>query len=156
MNATARTWFVTLAACTAALALGQDGPSGPTAADLAGTWAGTATHEGETTPVALELEPGDDGKILIKASIPAIHLASQPRAASGEERFRVRVVEKPIERLAFDNPKSRFDRFGSDVTVSGGRLYLGTHDGRVLALEPAQGTRIWEFAAGDSVLARRR
>jgi len=72
---------------------------------------------------------------------------------SGEERWRVRVVEKPIERLPFDNPKSRYDRFGSDVTVAGGRLYLGTHDGRVVAIDPARGQKAWEFASGDSVLA---
>jgi outer membrane protein assembly factor BamB len=74
-------------------------------------------------------------------------------AGSGEERWRVRVVEKPIERLPFDNPKSRYDRFGSDVTVAGGRLYLGTHDGRVVAIDPARGEKAWEFASGDSVLA---
>lgn len=74
-------------------------------------------------------------------------------AASGEERWRVRVVERPIERLPFDNPKSRYDRFGSDVTVAGGRLYLGTHDGRVVAIDPAHGEKAWEFASGDSVLA---
>lgn len=74
-------------------------------------------------------------------------------AASGRERWRVKTVEGPIVRLPFDNPQSRYDRFGSDVTVHDGRLYLGTHDGRVLALDPAQGARVWEFAAGDSVLA---
>jgi outer membrane protein assembly factor BamB len=74
-------------------------------------------------------------------------------AGSGEVRWRVRVVEKPIERLPFDNPKSRYDRFGSDVTVAGGRLYLGTHDGRVVAIDPARGEKAWEFASGDSVLA---
>jgi outer membrane protein assembly factor BamB len=73
--------------------------------------------------------------------------------ATGIERWRVRVVPKPIERLPFDNPKSRYDRFGSDVAVAGGRLHLGTHDGRVLALDPARGERLWEFASGDSVLA---
>ena len=74
-------------------------------------------------------------------------------AADGKERWRVPVVDKPIERLPFDNPKSRFDRFGSDVTVQGGRLYLGTHGGRVLALDPAKGATVWEFQAGDAVLA---
>ena len=39
------------------------------------------------------------------------------------------------------------------MTVDGGRLYLGTHDGRVLALDPANGATVWEFASGDSVLA---
>lgn len=74
-------------------------------------------------------------------------------AASGRQLWRVRVVEKAIERLPFDNPKSRYDRFGSDVLAEGGRLYLGTNDGHVLALDAATGARIWDFAAGDSVLA---
>ncbi len=73
-------------------------------------------------------------------------------AASGEERWRVRVDDKPIERLPFDNPKTRFDRFGADVTEAGGRVYVGTHDGRVVALEPATGRKLWEFATGGSVL----
>jgi outer membrane protein assembly factor BamB len=265
-----------------------------TAADLAGVWAGTLTHAGETEPFALELEPGPDGKVLLRMSVPVAHLDRAPigrvglvvkgdevrlgpfvfrydrgaqtlagtapkdlvpvyeipltlrrvarfevparpgiaaplvrpvwtfeagsplwagatfeegtvfaggedgkmhalhartgrekwsfraggpirtRAAlagahlyfqaddgylyalatsSGREQWRVRVVPKPIERLPFDNPKSRYDRFGSDVTVASGRLYLGTHDGRVLALDPATGARAWEFASGDSVLA---
>jgi len=74
-------------------------------------------------------------------------------AASGEERWRLRVVGKPIERLPFDNPKSRYDRFGSDVTIAGGRLYLGTHDGRLVAVDPSRGERVWEYATGDSVVA---
>ncbi len=73
-------------------------------------------------------------------------------AATGTQRWRSRVVEKPIERLPFDNPKSRFDRFASDVVAADGRLYLGTHDGKVLALATADGRRLWEFATGDSVL----
>ena len=265
-----------------------------TVAELAGIWAGTLTHAGETEPLALELEPGTDGKVLLRLSVPVAHLDRAPlgrvaaeiqgrevrlgpfvlqydreaktlggvapkdlvplyeipltlrrvarfdvpprpeitaplvspvwtfeagsalwagatfadgtvyaggedgilhaldartggkrwsfraggpirtratvagedayfqaddghlyrlHAASGEERWRVRVVEKPIERLPFDNPKSRYDRFGSDVTVAGGRLHLGTHDGRVLAVDPARGEKLWEFASGDSVLA---
>ncbi len=270
-------------------------PSSPvTAAELSGTWAGALTHAGETEPFALEIEPGADGKVLLRMSVPVAHLeraavgrvdpqvqgdevrlgpfvlrydreartltgtapkelvpvyempltlrrverfdvpprpemtaevakpawsfdAGSPlwagatfadgtvyaggqdgqlhaldaragkekwsfraggpirtratlaagalyfqaddgylyavEAPSGRERWRVRVVEKPIERLPFDDPKSRYDRFGSDVTVADGRLYLGTHDGRVLAVDPARGEKAWEFASGDSVLA---
>jgi outer membrane protein assembly factor BamB len=263
-------------------------------ADLAGVWAGTLSHGGEAEAMALELEPGPDGKVLIRMSVPVAHLARAPignvaaelkgnevrlgpfvlrydraaktlsgvapkelvplyempvtlrrverfevppraeigaplaapvwsldagsplwagptfadgtvyaggqdgrmhavdartgherwslraggpirtrptvagaslyfqaddgflyklAAASGEVVWRVQVVSKPIERLPFDNPKSRFDRFGSDVTVAGGRLYLGTHDGRLVAIDPARGEKAWEFASGDSVLA---
>ena len=265
-----------------------------TAAELAGTWAGTLTHAGETEPFALALEPGTDGKVLIRMSVPVAHLDRAPigrvaaevqgdqvtlgpfvfrydreaktltgtvpkelvpvyeistalrrverfdvpprpgmeaplvkptwtfdagsplwagatyadgtvyaggedgrmhaldarsgverwffgaggsirtratpgggslylqaddgcvyalDSVTGHERWRVKVVEKPIERLPFDNPKSRYDRFGSDVAVAGGRLYLGTHDGRVVALDPARGEKAWQFATGDSVLA---
>jgi outer membrane protein assembly factor BamB len=265
-----------------------------TVADLAGTWAGTLAHAGETEPFALEIEPEADGKVLLRLSVPVAHLDRAPigrvaaeirgddvklgpfafrydreaqtlsgvaprdlvpvyemplalrrverfevpprpgmaapvvepawtfdagsplwagptfadgavyaggqdgrlhaldaltgkerwafatsgpirtratalggvlyfqaddgflyalDAASGRERWRTRVVEKPVERLPLDDPKSRFDRFGSDVTVEGGRLYIGTHDGRVLALDPARGEQKWAFASGDSVLA---
>jgi len=74
-------------------------------------------------------------------------------AATGAQRWRAKVVESPIERLPFDNPRSRFDRFGSDVVVSGGRLFVGTHEGKVLALDPRDGSRIWAFESGDAVLA---
>lgn len=74
-------------------------------------------------------------------------------AADGSERWKVRLVDRAIERLPFDNPKSRFDRFGSEVTASGGLLYLGTHDGRIVAVRPADGAKTWEFTTGDSVLA---
>jgi len=296
MNARTRASLLVMVAAVASSVPAEEHPaiSSPTVADLAGAWVGSMSHDGEDQPLGLELEPGTDGKVLVKLSIPAVRLASQPigsaplqiqgnevrfgplsftydgkertlsgvmpevfvpvyripftlhrvtqiefprrpepdapvvepawtfvagaplwagatfadgivyaggedgrlhaldartgnerwsfraggpirtratvdagdvyfqaddgflhkvRAASGVEQFRVRVVEKPIERLPFDNPKSRFDRFASDVTVASGRLYLGTHDGRVLALEPVRGGRVWEFASGDSVLA---
>lgn len=74
-------------------------------------------------------------------------------ARNGTERFKVRVCEKPIERLPPEQEGSRFDRFASGATLAGGKLYLGTHDGRVLALDPEQGSRLWDFAAGDTVLS---
>jgi outer membrane protein assembly factor BamB len=74
-------------------------------------------------------------------------------ATTGEQRWRARVVEGPVERLPFNDPKSRYDRFGSDVTVANGHLYLGTHDGKVLALDTANGDRVWEFPTGNAVLA---
>ena len=275
------------------LAPAATGP--PTAADLAGTWAGTLTHDGETREVAIQLQPGkDDSTLVTSYTLPAIHLdqvvfgplrfTAQPdsvrigpfrlaydsaagtlsglmpaglvpvysmpirlhrvdryqpparppltapriepewtfmagsplwagptfaggavyvgaqdgtvyaldartgtrrwtfraggpirtrptvsggsvvlqaddgflyclAASTGELHWRVRVVDVPIERLPFDNPRSRYDRFGSDVTASGGRLYVGTHGGMLVALDPADGRRIWEFRASDAVLA---
>jgi outer membrane protein assembly factor BamB len=264
------------------------------ASELAGAWSGTITHDGETTPVGLELEPGEEGTVLIKLSAPVIHtlhapmgraafqvdgneirlgpfaltydraggmlagtipeglapvyklpftlrrverldLPSRPEpaaaparpgwtfdagaplwpgtsfasglvyagaedgrlhaleaasgkqrwsfraggpirtravissgalyfqaddgilyalgAADGKERWRTRVGDQPVVRLPPSDPRSRFDRFGSDVTVAGRRLYLGTHDGRVLCLDAADGKPVWQYASGDSVLA---
>jgi outer membrane protein assembly factor BamB len=74
-------------------------------------------------------------------------------AGSGRERWRARVVPTPVVRLPFDDPKSRYDRFGSDVAFANGRLFLGTHEGRVLCLDPADGATAWEFSTGDAVLA---
>ena len=266
----------------------------PLPAELAGAWSGSATHDGESTPFALELEPGADGKVLLKATVPTAHLVQTPLgrvaakvegsdvrlgpfaftydaaaktltgvvpdgfapvyklplvlrrvervepprrpapggtlaqpawafdagsplwpgptvarglvcvggqdgqlhavdagtgqkrwsfraggairtrptvvggalvfqadggflykvdAATGTEAWHVQLVAKPVERLPFDDPKSRYDRFGSDVTLAGGRLYVGTHDGHVVALDAAKGERLWDFATGDSVLA---
>jgi outer membrane protein assembly factor BamB len=267
---------------------------GLTARDLMGTWSGEASHEGEVSPVALEIEPGDEGKVVLKMTIPAIKIWRRPMArvapqflgnevrlgpftfeydgkaktltgtipevlvpvyqvpvvlrrvdrldtpppseptaplaepvwsfdagsplwagvtlargvvyaggedgrlhaidsrngrrrwsfkaggairsrpavwsgavffqaddgylykvgiTNGEVRWRVRVDEKPIERLPLDDPRTRYDRFASDVAIDGGRLYLGTHDGHVLALDASRGARVWDFTAGDSVLA---
>jgi len=269
-------------------------PAASIAAELAGAWAGTVTHDRETTAVGLELEPGADGKVLVKLSTPVVHvrhvpiaraplvvegttvtvgpfvftydpaahnlkgtvpevlapvhelavtlqhvdhldLPDRPRpeaplavpawtfeggapqwpgpsfenglvlaggddgrlhaldpetgkerwsfaaggairtravaggsalyfqaddgilyaldAANGRERWHVKVVDKPITRLPPSDPTSRYDRFGSDVAVDGGRLFLGTHDGRLLCLEAADGREVWRFASGDSVLA---
>jgi outer membrane protein assembly factor BamB len=73
-------------------------------------------------------------------------------AADGKERWRVQVDEKPPVRLP-PGPQSRFDRWGSAVTASGDRLYVGTHDGRLLALDASRGAVVWTFRAGDSMLA---
>ncbi|HEV7499183.1 MAG TPA: PQQ-binding-like beta-propeller repeat protein, partial [Vicinamibacteria bacterium] len=74
-------------------------------------------------------------------------------AATGQERWRVQVADKPITRLPPSDPRSRYDRFGSDVAVDGGRLYVGTHDGRMLCLGADRGAEVWRFSSGDSVLA---
>jgi outer membrane protein assembly factor BamB len=285
--------LVVLCAAVAA-ASGPENPAALVARDLAGTWAGELSHDGETAAFALEIEPANEGQVVLKMSMPLVHVAHQPiaklapaiqgydvrlgpfhfeydptrdvlsgvmpkdlvplyempvvlrrverfdvppraeagaptvepiwafdagspiwagaayaegvvyaggvdgslhaleaptgkerwsfraggpirslataegdhvyfqaddgvlyklRAADGAERWRTKVVEKPIIRLPFDDPKSRYDRSGSSVTVADGRLYLGTHDGRVLAVDPASGKTVWEFSAGDSVLA---
>jgi outer membrane protein assembly factor BamB len=72
-------------------------------------------------------------------------------AKSGEQRWRVRIVEQPIVRLPISNQKSRNDFRASAATLKDSRLYVGTQDGHVLALDSNRGSRLWDFAAGDSV-----
>jgi len=74
-------------------------------------------------------------------------------AATGVERWRVRTTEEPIARVAPPNQGTRWDSRGAGVAAMDGMLFVGTHDGRVLALDPEHGTRVWTFAAGGSVLA---
>ena len=71
----------------------------------------------------------------------------------GHLRWKQRITDQPIERLPFDDPKSKYDRFSSDVTVEGDKLYVGTHEGRVLALKAKDGKPIWDFRAQGAVLA---
>jgi outer membrane protein assembly factor BamB len=264
--------------------------AGPAAAELAGTWVGYASHDGETSPVAFRLEAADGGQIRAKWSVPALHIwelplgkaavhgnevgigpmvltydraagtltgtlpaaivpvyamrvtyrrsrlersprpeASAPvvrpvwtfdaaapvwadlafagsvlyvaaddgrlhaleartgkslwefraggairsrpllaggdvfvqaddgflyrlNAANGEQRWRVR-VEAPVERLPLDKEGTKYDYRASAATLAGGHLYLGTDDGHVVALDPEQGSPVWSFAAGGSVVS---
>lgn len=75
------------------------------------------------------------------------------RAADGALQWKRRIVEQPVVRLPFSDPKSRYDRFGADVVVEGGLVFAGTHDGRLLALDAATGEERWSFRAGDAILA---
>jgi hypothetical protein len=73
----------TILAVLVAVTAGGGGPSplaggeasSPRASDFAGAWAGTVTHDGETVDFAMEVEPGEDGKVLLKLTVPIVHLA---------------------------------------------------------------------------------
>ena len=74
-------------------------------------------------------------------------------ASTGQERWKVRIEEGPVVRIPIGDPKSRFERTASSAVVHGGRVYLGTHDGHLLALKAGDGARLWAFKTGDSVLS---
>jgi outer membrane protein assembly factor BamB len=74
-------------------------------------------------------------------------------AATGAARWRVRTTDGPITRVPPPGPDSRWDTRGSGVAMAQGVLVVGTHDGRVLALDTLDGARRWTFAAGGSVVA---
>jgi outer membrane protein assembly factor BamB len=67
--------------------------------------------------------------------------------------WQVRVNRTNANRLPPGDPNSKFDLHGAAVTVVGATLFLGTHEGRVLALAAADGSAHWSFAAGDRFLA---
>jgi outer membrane protein assembly factor BamB len=73
--------------------------------------------------------------------------------ATGAQRWRVRTTEEPITRVPPPGQGTRWDSRGSGVAAMDGRLFVGTHDGRVLALDPDDGARLWAFTAGGSVVA---
>src|SRR5262249_9078137 len=58
---------------------------------------------------------------------------------TGRERWRVRLDDKPIDRRPIGNPKSRYDYRASAAALQDGRLYIGTFDGHVLALDSNSG-----------------
>ena len=71
---------------------------------------------------------------------------------SGAERWHVPVAA-PFKRLPLFDPKSRYQFRASAVVVDGSRLYLGTADGKLLALDAASGRTLWKFAAADAITA---
>lgn len=70
---------------------------------------------------------------------------------TGLERWRSRVAEQPTTRRPIADPKGRYENRASSITVSGRRLFVGTHEGRLLALDAERGTQLWEFRAEDSI-----
>ena len=63
------------------------------------------------------------------------------------------VAAAPIKRLAFDDPASRYENRASAVAVAGQRLFVGTQEGRVLALDARSGTIVWQFKTADAIIA---
>jgi outer membrane protein assembly factor BamB len=94
--------------------------------------------------------PVDGATVLVQSDDGFLYRLDR---STGSVVWKVRVDEKPVLRLPPSDPTSRFNRFASAVTVGPRALYLGTDDGHVLALDPATGSRVWDFTAGDSVLS---
>lgn len=74
-------------------------------------------------------------------------------AQRGTLRWKVRLEPDSVVRVPIEQSGSRYDFYGSGVAAWGGALYVGTHDGRVLALDPDDGHVLWSAATGGPVLA---
>lgn len=71
---------------------------------------------------------------------------------TGKARWTVKIGE-PVTRVALADPASRYENRAAAVVVEGNRLFTGTHDGRILALDARSGAKVWEFKTGDAVIA---
>lgn len=74
-------------------------------------------------------------------------------ATRGKQLWRVRILPDSVVRVPIDQPGSKYDFYASAVTAAGGMLFVGTHAGRVLALDPATGGTYWEATTGGPVLS---
>jgi outer membrane protein assembly factor BamB len=74
-------------------------------------------------------------------------------ASSGKKVWQAAVMDEPVERLGPTDEGTRYDFFGAAVTPADGRLFVGTHEGRLVALDPADGKLLWEYEAGETVAA---
>lgn len=75
------------------------------------------------------------------------------RTRDAKPVWQLRVNRMPAERLPANDPKSKYDFHGAPVTVVRNTVYAGTHEGRVLALDAADGSARWSFSTGDRILA---
>jgi len=75
------------------------------------------------------------------------------RPDHGTVKWKVRIEPDSVIRIPIDRPGSQYDFSSSTVTAGGGFLFIGTHAGHVLALDPETGRKIWDTPVGGAVLA---
>ena len=71
---------------------------------------------------------------------------------TGAQKWRT-TIGPAVRRVPVGDPASRYDNRASAVAHDGNRLFVGLHDGRILAVDAEKGTVIWEHKTGDSVIA---
>ena len=71
---------------------------------------------------------------------------------TGKEVWRVKIGEA-IARVPLSDPASRYENRAPAAAIDGARLFTGTHDGRIVALDARSGAGVWEFKTGDAVIA---
>lgn len=74
-------------------------------------------------------------------------------ARTGTERWRVQIADAPAVRVGLGDQRSRYENRASAAAIDGDRLYIGTHQGRLLARRTDTGAQIWAVEAVDSITA---
>ncbi len=72
---------------------------------------------------------------------------------TGKERWRARIDAGSPERIPVNQPKSRWDRYGSSIVADAERVYVGSRDTHVYALDRATGREQWRVASKDLITA---
>jgi outer membrane protein assembly factor BamB len=72
---------------------------------------------------------------------------------SGVEAWRARIDAGSEARIPTNQPKTRWDRYGSSVVSDGRRLFVASRDRHLYALDAKTGRELWRVAAGDIMTA---
>jgi outer membrane protein assembly factor BamB len=75
------------------------------------------------------------------------------RRQTGSEIWRARIDTGSEPRIPSDQPKTRWDRYGSSVAADGSRLFVASRDKNLHALDVRTGRELWRVAAGDIMTA---
>jgi outer membrane protein assembly factor BamB len=73
------------------------------------------------------------------------------RLADGGEVWRARVETEPVQRIPPGEPGSRYDHFASSACVANGKVYVGSAEAQLHALDEESGERLWSFHTEDVI-----
>lgn len=72
---------------------------------------------------------------------------------SGAERWRAKIDRGSPERIPTNQEASRWDRYGSSIVADGKRVYVGSRDNTLYALDLATGKEQWRVETKDMMTA---
>jgi outer membrane protein assembly factor BamB len=72
---------------------------------------------------------------------------------TGAEVWRARIDTGSEPRLPTNEPKTRWDRYGSSIVADSKRLYIASRDKNLYTLDMKSGRELWRVSAGDIMTA---
>lgn len=70
---------------------------------------------------------------------------------TGKEHWRARIDAGSPARIAVTEPNTRWDRYASSIVADAARVYVGSRDGHLYALDRSTGREVWKAASADLV-----